>query len=272
MRPAMPDRDADHDADPAPDDFDLGFGATARLAEAIERLRALAEGRIAPALERIAAAVERLEAVGAGTGPAPGDARRDAVAEVHEALGRREWARLVELVARLSREHPDHPETAAVAELVARRKEEAAGGLREQLDASRGANDPEGVLALRDELATLLDPAGRQELDQDLVRWLLKIIQRRMRTGTVAPDVARLAAEAAGRFGGTLEGASLRASLPTLRRSAGLSPRCGEPYDGEEDACPRCLLGAAAAAAVAPAPPPSGGGEPPAGPAAAPAP
>jgi predicted amidophosphoribosyltransferase len=59
----------------------------------------------------------------------------------------------------------------------------------------------------------------------------------------VQGDVAELAARAAESFGDTPEGASLRASLPTLRRSAGLCPRCAQPYAGIDEACPQCLAG-----------------------------
>ena len=37
------------------------------------------------------------------------------------------------------------------------------------------------------------------------------------------------------------QGASVRAALPTLRRSVGLCPRCAQPYTGVAEACPRCL-------------------------------
>ena len=75
------------------------------------------------------------------------------------------------------------------------------------------------------------------------------LVQRRLRTGTVRPDLVALAARVAESFGGSVEGASLRASLPTLRRSAGLCPKCAEPYAGVGDACPKCL-----AASTAPTP------------------
>ncbi len=77
----------------------------------------------------------------------------------------------------------------------------------------------------------------------------MTLIQKRLRTGTIRPDVVVLAARVAESFGGTTEGASLRASLPTLRRSAGLCPKCAEPYTGVGDACPKCL-----AASTAPSP------------------
>lgn len=119
--------------------------------------------------------------------------------------------------------------------------------LRARLEASRSANDPEAVLALRDELARHLAAEALGDLDRDLARWLIRLIQRRMRAGTVRADVVQLAARVAERFGGTVEGASLRASLPTLRRSAGLCPVCGEPYTGLQDRCPRCQAALAAA-------------------------
>jgi hypothetical protein len=112
--------------------------------------------------------------------------------------------------------------------------------LRARLEASRSANDPDAVITLRDELAEHLAAEALADLDREVVRWLIKLIQRRMRAGTVRSDVVQLAGRVADRFGATVEGASLRASLPTLRRSAGLCPVCGEPYTGLEDRCPRC--------------------------------
>lgn len=234
MHAAMPDHDP-----------------TGRLLATVERLGSLIEGRLLPVLERLEAALERLEA-GGGLPGESGDSRGELLAALHEALRQRDWLRVTEHTETLVAVYPNDPETVAVVAMSHRRREEAAVSLQGQLAASRETNDTAAVLALRDELVGLLDPASRQELDQELVRWLLKIIQRRMRTGTVAVDVAQLAAEVAGRFGGTREGASLRASLPTLRRSAGLCPRCGEPYDGLEDACPRCLPGGSATVTVIP--------------------
>jgi hypothetical protein len=69
----------------------------------------------------------------------------------------------------------------------------------------------------------------------------LKLIHIRLRSGKIQPDVALLAGRVADVFSHTVEGASLRASLPTLRRSVGLCPRCAQPYTGIADACPSCL-------------------------------
>ncbi len=73
------------------------------------------------------------------------------------------------------------------------------------------------------------------------------LLMRRMRTGSVGGDVARLADRIASEFPDSPEGASLKASLPTLRRSAGLCARCSQPYTGIEAACPECLAAPASA-------------------------
>jgi hypothetical protein len=112
--------------------------------------------------------------------------------------------------------------------------------LRARLSESREVGDPVQVLDLRDEIAPLLVDSDRRALDRETVAWLMLLLQKRLRAGTVRSDVADLAARTADRFGATPEGASLRASLPTLRRAAGLCPRCGKTYAGLEDACANC--------------------------------
>ncbi len=62
-----------------------------------------------------------------------------------------------------------------------------------------------------------------------------------MRAGRVGLDVAQWAGQVVERYGEIPESAGLRASLPILRRCAGLCPQCGLPYKGLEAACPRCL-------------------------------
>ncbi|MHB1561909.1 MAG: hypothetical protein ACYC61_31045, partial [Isosphaeraceae bacterium] len=85
--------------------------------------------------------------------------------------------------------------------------------------------------------------------------WFLDLIHRRLRVGRIQPEVVGLAARAAEVFGATVEGASLRASLPVLRRSVGLCPRCARPYVGTEAACPQCLAGVPPDAVLPPAVP-----------------
>jgi hypothetical protein len=202
----------------------------ASLAELAEHARALG-----PALGRIADALERAPAPAA---PPPG---RAPLEEVREAIDAGDWGSARRLVGALAADRPGTDEAARAADLLDRGREAAERDLRARLDASRAANDPEAVLDYHRQLAELLAEDALRELERELIRWLMALLMRRMRTGTVRADVAALAQQIAERFPASPEGASLRASLPTLRRSAGLCPRCARPYAGIDDACPECL-------------------------------
>lgn len=112
--------------------------------------------------------------------------------------------------------------------------------LRARMAAARQVGDPNQVLDHRDELSPLLAESERRVLDKQTLAWLMTLLQKRLRSGTVRADVAELAGRAADRFGDTVEGASLRASLPVLRRAAGLCVRCGKPYAGVSESCGEC--------------------------------
>jgi hypothetical protein len=188
------------------------------------------------ALERIAVALERPR----------GEATQVVIRmpdshEAREAISGRDWSKAATLLEAMA----DHPERGRLGEELAAARAVVADDLRCQLSAAREVNDPERVLLIHDELAPLLTSGDLHEIQQESVKWFLKLIMRRMRTGTVRADVADLASRVADRFGSTLEGASLRASLPTLRRSAGLCPKCGAPYAGLGDSCPTCVMSAA---------------------------
>ena len=195
--------------------------------------------RIAAALERIAAA---LESGSTGVGAAFLDPRGEAVFELRRVMRAGELAQAATLLGDFRVDFPDALEGDALDEELANSSRAAIEDRRARLDAARGAGDPDASIVLRDELAPLLDPAAREALDSDLLKWLMSLLMKRLRAGTVKPDVAALAARVAGSFAHRPEGASLRASLPTLRRSAGLCARCAQPYVGVEDACPECLL------------------------------
>lgn len=68
-------------------------------------------------------------------------------------------------------------------------------------------------------------------------------IFQRMHSGTVREDVARLAQAVIKAFPDTTEGKTLAQVIGVLRRSAGLCPRCAEPYRGIAAACHDCLRG-----------------------------
>ena len=227
------------------DDLSRLIEVLARQAEASTRLVELIESRSLPLLERIASALERAPA-----SPSGGGGRARSLVELALAIDEGRWAHAAEVVEALAVSHPGDPEASILANRLERSRQVEADGLLGRIEAAKQANDPDGAIRSRDELAAILPADSLRAVDVALVRWLLSAIQRRLRTGTVRPDVVELASRVAEGFGGTTEGASLRASLPTLRRSAGLCPRCAEPYKGVEDACPKCL-------AVAPPPPPA---------------
>ena len=116
--------------------------------------------------------------------------------------------------------------------------------MRDELKAAQEVNDPERVLEIHAGLASVLTAeVPLAEVEGPLVKWFLALIMRRLRGGTVRPDVADLAAKVAERFPKSVEGASLLgASLATLRRSRRpLARRVQRPYRGIADACPLCL-------------------------------
>lgn len=221
-------------------------------AESSGRTANLTEWHVAPALERMAVALERSlaaprEAV---------DGMAMALAGARQAILDERWDQADRLIAAMARDHPGSAEVVGLADELAEARREAVDGLKAQLDAAQAVNDPERVIELRDALTQHLRGGPLRELDRQLVQWLMTLIQKRMRTGTVRGDVVTLATKVAGSFGDTPEGASLRASLPTLRRSVGLCPRCAQPYVGLDNACPQCQA-AAKAPALAPVPSPS---------------
>jgi hypothetical protein len=228
------------------DDLGRLIEILARQTEASSRTAELIESRALPLLERIAAALER-----GPSGFAPGSngearTRGGEIVEFRRAIAESRWEDARAIVRERGLEKPDDPEVVAMSEELERARQFAVEDIRQRVEAARQANDPEGAIAARDELAKVLHGEAIREDDRLLVKWLMGLIQRRLRTGTIRADVVVLAARIAESFGGTTEGASLRASLPTLRRSAGLCPKCAEPYAGVGDACPKCMAASSA--------------------------
>lgn len=143
--------------------------------------------------------------------------------------------------------HPGDRRVERLAERLSRAKREAGERWFEQLRAAREVNDANRVLELYQRIPPAQAEEDRKTLDQDLASWFLSLVHHRLRGGGVQLEIVTLVERVSESFGHTAEGASLRASLPTLRRSVGLCPRCGRPYLGTADACPVCLAGKAAA-------------------------
>jgi hypothetical protein len=110
-----------------------------------------------------------------------------------------------------------------------------------ELKAAREANDPTRVLEIFQTIAPELEGEPRRVLQTEIAEWFITVIYRRLRTGKIQAEVVELAGRFAESFASTAQGASVRAALPMLRRSAGLCPRCIKPYTGTGQACPECL-------------------------------
>ncbi len=223
--------------------------AVADQAEAATRAVELIERHAVPTLGRIALALENLAP------PSPSVPDDRPIAEARRAIAGARWALADRLVGAIVRDRPG-PEAANLLAELADSRERAVSGFRAQLDAARVAGEALRVVDLRDELTQHLRGEDLGALDRQLVRWLVGEVRRRVKTGPIRPDLAELAARVVDSFADTPEGATLRTSLPNLRRSAGLCVSCGRPHRGNPETCPRCR---SAHPGVAPSPvPPSG--------------
>jgi hypothetical protein len=167
--------------------------------------------------------------------------RTHKVEEIRRAIRISDWAVAESLLSAFAAEFPDDSQQTNLKAELKQSKYLASEQQLARLEAARQVNDPEGVFESYHHLAATLEAEARAALDQDLGKWFLALIHRRLRSAKIQPDVVQLASRFADAFASTVEGASVRASLPTLRRSAGLCPRCGSPYGGAGSACPKCL-------------------------------
>jgi hypothetical protein len=208
------------------------------LAEQVEALGRIEQG-ISSGLERLAALESIRSSAGAGTTSI--DLKSERLAEIRQAIRAASWDVAGTLARNYADAHPDDPASARIGVELDQARHAASQELVAKIEAAREVNDPDRVIELHESLKPLLSGDALRTLDRDLAKWFLALIHRRLRAGTVRAEVAVLAARVAGSFDDTPEGASLRASLPTLRRAAGLCARCAQPYTGIADACPVCL-------------------------------
>jgi hypothetical protein len=192
------------------------------------------------AIERLAKAVESWN--GAMT-PASvaNDVRARSLAEIEEAIRASRWDQAVTLLDDSDAVFPDEPALVRLRQELSNAIQKANRDQLAQLEVARQVNDFDRVLEIYHALIPTLESDARISLDRELAKWFMTAIHRRLRTGTIQIDVVQLVSRIADVFSTTVEGASLRASLPTLRRSVGLCPRCSRPYAGLADACPECL-------------------------------
>lgn len=203
--------------------------------EASERTAELIERHVVPALNRAANALERSQ-----TAPRDDELMRAAQA-IRRAIQARRWDQAERLLQAFRRDYPAASETARLATELDEARQALIDELRVQLERARESDDLRGAIDARDALTEHLRGALLQDLDRQVVRWLMDRIQERvLRSGVVDPELPAVAARVADSFGDTEEGAKLRAGLPQLRRRAGLCPRCAGPYRGRDATCPKC--------------------------------
>ena len=208
--------------------------------------------RTADALERLVLS-ERRAAEPPRSRDGADDLRSRASIEIDQALRSKKWAETEALIDELERSYPDDPSLPDFKGRLKSGREYAIQEQMEHLEAARQVNDPARVIELYQGLVPSLEADRRTALARELAKWFLELIHRRLRTGKIQADVVLLATQVAETFGGTTEGASMRAALPTLRRSVGLCPRCAKPYTGTAEACPECLAAGPGTAARPPA-------------------
>ena len=251
-------------------------GWAARVVAAV--LHALADrseaaARLDDRLDALAGAVGSARAAAPPASAATeGERKAVALADTRRAVREARWEDAAALAAGFAEAFPGDPAADRLDAELTEARGRASRELTARLAAARETGDADRVIELREELRALAEPGSLADLDRDLARWFMSVIHRRLRTGTVRPDVAALAGRVAGALDGTPEGASLRASLPTLRRAAGLCPRCAGPYKGIAEACPECVKNAATATATATPIPTAGATAAPTTPVPAPAP
>jgi hypothetical protein len=228
----------------------LGVVALARMTgaairEYLDRVSQLSEELLSLAA-RFVAGVDQIAQLlgdgGAATRQAEQSSADRLLAQIQQATGESQWARAESLLTAFATEFPDDSRHAVQSGELETARDRANRQHLAKLEAAREVNDPEGVLESYLKVVASLKDDARAVLDRDLAKWFLALIHRRLRMAKIQPDVVRMAARFAEAFASTVEGASVRAALPTLRRSVGLCPRCGLPYGGAGDACPKCTL------------------------------
>jgi hypothetical protein len=187
-------------------------------------------------IERIGSALEQR---GESADPAVAGRARS-LTEIGRATRSAQWVEAEALLREFDLAFPGDASSAALRDdLAAARRGSIEASLAE-IKAAREVNDPDRVLELYHVLAPGLETGPRRSLESELATWFLGVIHGRLRSGKIQADIVHLAGRFAESFAATIQGASVRASLATLRRSVGLCPVCAQPYAGIADSCPQC--------------------------------
>jgi hypothetical protein len=216
---------------------------------AAEKTADLVERQLVPGVLRIGQLIEKTNESLAGAtamkssalaGSAASEARQRAIDSVRDAVRRESWDQARRIAGEFAERFPeaaDAKDLCAQVEAALARKVQS---LRDQLDQVERAGDCEGLLNIRDRLSAYLDGTELYQVDRRVAHWTAKYLRDALVAGK-AKEVVHLAERIVDAVGDTTqEGAQVRASLPTLRRSAGLCPECGQPNDVRLVRCPAC--------------------------------
>ncbi len=225
---------------------------------AAEKTADLVERQLVPGILRMCQLLEKSQESSAAqtltkpaAEPTAAEARQQAIDAVVEAIRREWWDQARRLAAAFAERYPDAPDAKELASRVETAYARKVQLLREQLDQAEKAGDAEGLLNARDRLSAYLNGTQLHQVDRRVAHWMATLLRAALVQGK-AREVVGLAERVADSFGDTTpEGGQVRSSLPTLRRSAGLCPDCGQPYDVS---LARCLACEAKRAAKKPAP------------------
>ncbi len=200
---------------------------------AVESAWQIAESRLARHLEQI----EKL----AAAPPAESAQIDPSIFAIEQALASGDWRQAGALLQALELARPDDPIIVILRTRHEQARDSSLTSLASELEAARSVGDVARVLELHGLLAPALDLEKRNSLDRDLAKWFLERIQKRLLSGKIQLEIVQLATQVAETFSSTIAGASLKQSLPMLRRSVGLCSRCAQPYTGTNAACPTCM-------------------------------
>ncbi len=248
----------------------LAFGLAGWGAAAVLRLVSLAmqaltdwdsrrSNELAAQLDRVNSLLRRLIEVleqreeSRGSEHVPDFGRAQALSQIESATRSSRWDEARELLDKFEAAYPGDANSSLLRSGLEKARQVTLEERMAELKAAREVNDPARVLELYQAIAPALESEPRHAIQTELAQWFLSLIYRRLRSGKIQAEVVDLAGRFAESFAATVEGASVKAALPTLRRSAGLCPRCAQPYTGVAKACPECLGQHTGAVTVVPA-------------------
>src|SRR5262249_53126756 len=154
--------------------------------------------------------------------------RRQSIDQIERAIRAEQLPEAESIFYSFEAKFPGDPASNSLRDRIAESRRALVEKLLAELEAARQVTDPARMLELFTSVAPSLESDAREVLERDLSGWFLQLIHRRLRTGKIQAEVVALATQVADTFKTTVEGASLRAALPTLRRSVGMCPRCGQ--------------------------------------------